>query len=130
MASTLLDQDVAPVGWKKSCQNVLSGWLRLPIGSVTHVPAIDWMEVASGVGMAGPETIATPPAGGATEPLIRTERQEHEGNERPWPRDLRHWARAGSGHDPLTVCLMALASVTAKEDFVAAVEAPGSLSKE
>jgi hypothetical protein len=50
VAATLFVHDVAPAGRKKSCQNVFNGCARRPIGSVTHVPALDWSEVARGVG--------------------------------------------------------------------------------
>jgi hypothetical protein len=79
VASTLLDHDVVPVGWKKSCQNVLSGWLRSPIGSVTHVPALEWMEVASGMEIDGTPDVESPPAGALPSALTTTEANSTKG---------------------------------------------------
>jgi hypothetical protein len=49
-ASTLLDHEAAPGARKNSCQKVLRGCLRLPMGTVAQVPADVWTDVASGVG--------------------------------------------------------------------------------
>jgi hypothetical protein len=49
VAATLLVHVTVPAGRKKSCQNVFNGCARRPIGRVTHVPALDWSEVARGV---------------------------------------------------------------------------------
>ena len=52
-ASTLLDHEAAPGARKNSCQKVLRGWSRLPMGTVAQVPADVWTDVASGVGSEG-----------------------------------------------------------------------------
>jgi hypothetical protein len=76
-----------PVGWKKSCQNVLSGWLRSPIGSVTHVPALEWMEVASGIERDGTPDVESAPAGALARALIPTAATNTK-TTTAWTRDL------------------------------------------
>jgi hypothetical protein len=49
VASTWSDHEEEPAGRKKSCQNVLRGSSRWPIGTVAHVPALVSTEVDSGV---------------------------------------------------------------------------------
>ena len=49
VASTWLDHELVPLGRRNSCQKVLSGWSRRPMGTVAHVPPPAWTEVARGV---------------------------------------------------------------------------------
>ena len=123
VAPTSSLHDVAPAGWKNSCQNVFSGWPLWPMASVTHVPELVPMEVASGVGIE--RTAGVPATAGAA---LRDDRRGHDegarkrcdGSPAVTP------ARRHRAHDPSMLLLMELASTAAKEDSVAAVAPPGS----
>ena len=68
-AEALSDQRAAPGGLKKSCQNVLKGWSRCPIGTVAQEPAEVSIEVASEARTTGLLACAPEPtAGGAPQP--------------------------------------------------------------
>ena len=131
VAWTLLDQVRKPSRRKNSCQNVLAGCARLPIGTVAQVPPPPSTEVARGVGREG----AACPPGAARGALAPHEARQTAASASPavalaaGPLVTRApTGSPGPVHRVRSTVLMFAARATATEAWVAFVAGPGSVS--